>query len=85
MGFWTKLFGRGKDRGSRCGKCGKSLESEMPTMARQSFDPFADAVSHVASVLATPGYVCEKCGTIVCRGCLPLGGGSLSCPRCGSA
>lgn len=84
MGLWTKLFGRGKDSGSRCGKCGKSLQANVPAVARRSSDPFADAVRQVAGVLATPGYVCKKCQTVVCKGCLPLGGGSHSCPKCGS-
>jgi len=84
MGFWTKLFGRSKDRGARCGKCGKPLQRDVPAMGAPSFDPFADAVRQVAGVLATPGYVCQKCGAVVCKGCLPLGGGSYSCPRCGS-
>ncbi len=84
MGFLTKLFGRGKDAGPRCGKCGKSLQRSAPATAGRSSDPFLDAVRQVEGVLATPGYVCKKCETVVCKGCLPLGAESHSCPKCGS-
>lgn len=84
MGVWQRVFGRASQPALQCGACGKSLHTEMPVMAGSGSDPFADAVRLVADVLATPGYVCAKCATVVCKGCLPLGEGSRACPKCGS-
>lgn len=67
---------------NHCARCGTSF-TRMAQPLRRGFD-FADAVSNAARVLASPGREC-KCGAIICMGCLPMGGGSLSCPSCGSS
>lgn len=81
MAFWTNLFGRSKSHGSRCGACGKTLQTELRAAARRD-DPFAEAVERVAGALSMPGYACDTCGTVVCRGCMPMDG-SRPCPKCG--
>lgn len=77
MAFWTKLFGRR----NKCGMCGRTLQKEVHATPR-GHDPFADAVQRVAGALALPAYACDKCGVVVCVGCLPMDG-SRPCPKCG--
>lgn len=81
MAFWTRLFGRREDPARRCGACGRTLLSEVRAR-RSGGDPFRDAVERVSDALGMPAYACDKCGTVVCRGCLPTDG-RRPCPKCG--
>lgn len=67
-----------------CAKCGKSLHSESDVKPLSRGFDFADAVQFASQALGTTGRECE-CGATICAGCLPMGGGRLSCPLCGSS
>ena len=67
-----------------CAECGKSLQSERDVKPLPRGSSFAAAVQFASQVLGTAGRKC-KCGATICAGCLPVGGGRLSCPFCGSS
>lgn len=66
-----------------CGNCAKALQSaaDVPPLSR-GFG-FAEAVQRAAQVLSTAGRQCQ-CGATICAGCLPVGGGRLTCQLCGT-
>ena len=67
---------------NRCAVCGKrlNLEGSIPRL-KKGFDVI-DAVQQASMVLAIPGYTCQKCGAVICEGCLPVKK-PITCPKCG--
>lgn len=66
-----------------CANCAKALRSATDVSPLSRGFDLADAVQHAAQVLSTSGRECQ-CGATICAGCLPVGGGQLSCQLCGA-
>ena len=93
MGVFGKLLAR-IIKGNYCACCGSKVQIDSSGgslfgMARSGMD-FSDIAKRALHRMKSVGYVCEKCGAAVCKGCSPLSESPRhwknfpQCPVCGS-